>query len=85
MLNQLHIEALLATLKAEGIEPVLIVLDTLARLMVGADENIAKDMGLAIAGIDRLRQETRATVLVIHHTRKEKPSGVLARSAAPLM
>ena len=88
LLNQLHIEALLATLKAEGIEPVLIVLDTLARLMVGADENIAKDMGLAIAGIDRLRQETRATVLVIHHTRKdgktERGSSAL-RGAADVM
>ena len=69
LLNE-DVETLLATLQAAGIRPDLIVLDTLARLMLGADENSAKDMGLAIAGMDRVRQETGATVLVIHHTRK---------------
>ena len=64
------VETLLATLRTAGIRPDLIVLDTLARLMVGADENSAKERGQAIAGMDRVRQETGATVLVIHHTRK---------------
>ena len=75
-------------LRAEGIQPVLIVLDTLARLMVGGDENSAKDMGLAIEGIDRLRKETSATILVVHHTRKdgqiERGSNAL-RAAADVM
>jgi len=82
------IEELLVTLRAAGIQPVLIVLDTLARLMVGADENSAKDMGQAIAGIDSLRQETSAAALVIHHTRKnaqiERGSSAL-RGAADVM
>jgi len=82
------IEELLVRLRAEGIEPVLILLDTLARLMVGGDENSAKDMGLAIAGIDRLRKETSATILVVHHTRKdgqiERGSNAL-RAAADVM
>jgi hypothetical protein len=88
LLNPNHIEALLAKLRAEGIQPVLIVLDTLARLMVGGDENSAKDMGLAIEGIDRLRKETSATILLIHHTRKdgqiERGSSAL-RAAADVM
>jgi hypothetical protein len=82
------VETLLATLRAAEIQPDLIVLDTLARLMVGADENSAKEMGQAIAGIDRLRKETSATVLVIHHTRKngeaERGSSAL-RGAADVM
>jgi hypothetical protein len=86
--NSEHVEALLTRLHTEEIRPDLIVLDTLARLMVGADENLAKDMGQAIAGIDRLRQEMLATVLVIHHTRKmggiERGSSTL-RGAADVM
>jgi RecA-family ATPase len=78
----------LATLQTAGLGPDLIVLDTLARLMVGADENTAKDMGLAIAGIDRLRKETSAAVLAIHHTTKnrqtERGSSAL-RGAADVM
>jgi RecA-family ATPase len=48
--------------------PVLIVIDTLARCFDG-DENLQQDMGLFIGGIDRLRREYDATVLVVHHTR----------------
>src|SRR5262249_24478454 len=44
LLNE-DVETLLATLRAAGVVPDLIVLDTLARLMVGADENSAKEMG----------------------------------------
>lgn len=54
---------------------VLIVLDTRARMTVGADENSAKEMGLAIAQCERLRTETGATVLVIHHAGKQGTSG----------
>jgi hypothetical protein len=88
LLDSGNVETLLTTLRTAGLRPGLIVLDTLARLMVGADENSAKDMGLAIAGIDWLRQETLATVLVIHHTRKmggiERGSSAL-RGAADVM
>ena len=88
LLDSGNVETLLTTLRTAGIQPALILLDTLARLMVGGDENSAKDMGLAIAGIDRLRQKTLATVLVIHHTRKnaqiERGSSAL-RGAADVM
>ncbi len=50
--------------------PGLIVIDTLARCLVGGDENSAKDMGLFIAGADALRRATGATVLIIHHAGK---------------
>lgn len=51
--------------------PALIIDDTLARSMVGGDENSAKDMGLAVAGADRLREEFGSAVCLVHH----KPSG----------
>jgi len=48
--------------------PALVIFDTLARCMVGGDENSAQDMGLFIRGADRVREETGATVLLVHHT-----------------
>ena len=48
--------------------PVFVVFDTLARCMVGGDENSAQDMGLFIHGADRVREETGAAVLLVHHT-----------------
>lgn len=49
--------------------PKLVVIDTLARCLEG-DENQQADMGRFIAGIDRMRHEWGATVIVVHHTRK---------------
>jgi hypothetical protein len=48
----------------------LIVIDTLARSMAGADENSGEDMGRAVQSADMLRAETGATVLLVHHTGK---------------
>ena len=50
------------------VQPVLIVVDTLARTMIGGDENTQRDMGLFVAACDRLRLATAGTVLVVHHT-----------------
>lgn len=50
------------------IVPDLIVIDTLARCFDG-DENQQADMGRFVAGVDRLRKEFDATVIVVHHTR----------------
>jgi len=54
-----------------ALEPVLIVIDTLARSMAGGDENGGRDMGAVIEAADRLRQATGATVLLVHHTPKD--------------
>ena len=55
-------------------DPALIVFDTLARCMVGGDENSARDMGLVVANADRVREATGATVLLVHHTGKSGDS-----------
>lgn len=52
-------------------DPVLVVVDTLARCTPGADENNSKDMGQAIGTLDRIRQETGCAVLFLHHNRKD--------------
>lgn len=48
--------------------PAAIVVDTQARSTVGLDENDARDMGRAVAALDRLRAATGACVLLVHHT-----------------
>tara|TARA_R110002126_G_scaffold177078_1_gene325907 strand:- start:2497 stop:3564 length:1068 start_codon:yes stop_codon:yes gene_type:complete len=65
------VEGICKLLKANGFSPNLIVIDTLARVAVGADENSAKDMGQVVEGLEMLRRETGATILSIHHSRKD--------------
>lgn len=52
----------------KGINPPLIIIDTLARSMTG-DENSSKDIGIVIKHVDQyLRRPFKATVLIVHHT-----------------
>lgn len=48
--------------------PGLIVIDTLARNFGPGDENSTRDMSVAIAACDSIREITGATVLLIHHS-----------------
>jgi len=67
-----EVQALLAALKQLPSLPILVVIDTLARCFVPGDENSAKDMGKFVAGLDCLRAETGAAVLVVHHSGRKK-------------
>lgn len=62
----------------------MIIVDTLARAIPGADENSAGDSGLVTAAIDRLMRETGATVVIVHHPDKggRAPRGSSAFLAA---
>jgi hypothetical protein len=51
-----------------------IVFDTVARCMVGGDENSAKDCGLVVDSLNRLRECTpdgRGVVMGVHHSGKD--------------
>lgn len=50
----------------------LVVVDTLARSMAGADENDASDMGLVVQGLDWIRRDHGCAGLVVHHSGVEK-------------
>lgn len=63
------------------VKPAMVIVDTLARCMIGGDENSAKDMGLFIEGCSRIIQATGATVLPVHHTGKTAGSGPRGSSA----
>lgn len=63
--------------------PELIVMDTLARSAVGLDENSAKDMGTIVSMCDLIRNESKAAVLLIHHSGKDDAKG--ARGSGALL
>lgn len=52
-----------------------VVVDTLAQVTPGANENGAEDMGLALANLKVVQQVTGATVAVVHHTGKDVARG----------
>jgi RecA-family ATPase len=70
LMHETVTDSLIASIKEVCPNPKMIVLDTFARSLVGGDENSAKDTGLFIAGVDRLKEETEATILILHHTQK---------------
>ncbi|MFH8343764.1 AAA family ATPase [Streptomyces sp. NPDC018045] len=60
-------------------QPALVVIDTQARVTVGAEENSNTEMGRVVAAADALRQESGACVLMVHHAGK---SGLDMRGAS---
>lgn len=63
-----------------GIEIGLIVFDTLARCFLG-DENSAGQIGSFIGGVDEIKTETNATVIVVHHSGKDATKNARGSSA----
>jgi hypothetical protein len=59
----------------------LIVVDTLSRVLVGADENSALDMGNAVAGLQEIEKAFDCAVLVVHHLGKDKGRGPRGHSS----
>ena len=68
--------------------PSLVIFDTMARCMVGGDENSSRDVGQLVEGLEQVRKSTGAAVLIVHHTGKkgttERGSSAL-RAAADVM
>ncbi|GAA2348805.1 hypothetical protein GCM10009854_27840 [Saccharopolyspora halophila] len=65
------VDALAAVIDSHGFG--LVVVDTLAKSMVGMDENSSQDMGTAVGALYTLQKATGGgTVLAVHHTGKDK-------------
>lgn len=63
-----------------GLDVALIVIDTVARNMVG-DENSTEDMGEFVRAIDRVWNELGCFVLTVHHSGKDVARGLRGSSA----
>lgn len=49
------------------LRPDLAILDTQARVTVGAEENSARDMGLFVDALETVRRSSGACILTVHH------------------
>jgi hypothetical protein len=65
----------------ERLRPVMIIIDTQARVTIGLNENDNADMGYYAAQADRLRRACGACVLTVHHMGR---SGTNARGASAI-
>lgn len=73
-----EVEAVLEALAIAGANPALIIIDTLARTLVGGDENSAQDVGKYLASMEALKAMAGANIMVIHHSGhavSERPRG----------
>ncbi len=59
----------------------LVILDTLARSAIGSEENSNRDAGIVIDQLDKIREVTGATILLVHHTGKDAERGMRGASA----
>lgn len=80
LLESASVGDLISEIKRLGQPIRLIVIDTLARNFVGGDENSAREMGLLVSALDRIRKATDATVLILHH--QTKATGSIRGSTA---
>jgi KaiC/GvpD/RAD55 family RecA-like ATPase len=70
------IERLIKAIQAAEIGPiVLVIIDTVSRVLAGGNENSPDDMGALVRSLDRLRDELRCHVSAVHHTGKDTSKG----------
>lgn len=62
--------------------PGLVIIDTVARAMGGANENSAEHMSALIRSMDWFKQELGATVLSVHHTGNNPSNQTRARGSS---
>ncbi|HWM31011.1 MAG TPA: helicase RepA family protein [Methyloceanibacter sp.] len=75
MLDDGERKALSDAIKATGLQPGLIILDTLARNFGGGDENSAQHMNQFVRNVDLLKAELGSAVLIVHHSGRKRKAG----------
>lgn len=60
---------------------VFVVIDTMARVMGGADENAAPDIADLMRNVTALQRATGAHVLIVHHSGKDTAKGARGHSS----
>ncbi|MCV9937720.1 bifunctional DNA primase/polymerase [Boseaceae bacterium BT-24-1] len=77
--NKVDCKRLIAAVRelesATGEKCVLLVVDTLSRVLAGGDENSSVDGGALIKNLDEIRQAIASHVIVVHHTGKNESKG----------
>lgn len=79
--NGSSVEPLFDAITALNIKPSLVIIDTLARAFSGGNENSSEDMGGFIQHCGVLQQRLETSVLVVHHSGKDKAQGLRGHSS----
>jgi hypothetical protein len=74
-------EALIQAIKAKGLTPKLLVVDTLARAFAGGNENSSEDMGAFISIVGALQDALNCAILIVHHSGKDEAKGQRGHSS----
>lgn len=61
--------------KREGQRVTMVIVDTLARAIAGANENSGEDMGVVVKNCDELRAFAGCHLMLIHHSGKDQAKG----------
>jgi hypothetical protein len=72
------VDYLIHAVRATGLHPGLIVLDTVSRCFGGKDTYQQQDMSRFVASCDLLRDEFNATIIAVHHCAKARGKKVAA-------
>ena len=84
LLDDAEIYDLLQTIEAcrdPALPVAMVVFDTVARCMIGGDENAAQDMGKAVRNMDVVREAIGCAVVPIHHSGKDSNRGARGSTA----
>lgn len=80
-MNPDEVAKLIRTVKAEIGDAVLVIVDTVARVLPGAEENASKEMGLFVAACDAIKDACNVAVIGIHHSGKDEDRGMRGSTA----
>jgi len=79
--EQEDIARLVATIEDIGQRFSLVIVDTVARAIAGAEENSSTDMGLFVAACDEIKALTGGALLAVHHAGKDANRGARGSTA----
>lgn len=76
-----EVEKLMRTIDGLGVDFSCVFIDTVARALLGGDENSATDMGMFVNACDAIKNHTKAAVIGIHHSGKDVARGMRGSTA----
>ena len=75
------IETIQTILGENNAKSSLVIIDTLHRAMAGGNENDGQEIGLLLKNLDRLKEKTRSSVMLVHHSGKNIDRGARGHSS----
>lgn len=80
-MNADEVAKLIRTVKSVVGDAILVIVDTVARVLPGAEENASKEMGLFVAACDAIKDTCNVSVIGIHHSGKDEDRGMRGSTA----